>query len=135
MDASAIADDIGHYADPVRLRDVMEGLLSNAVKYSPNGTVKIQIDKADEHGREDAGLVINFVDDGAGIAGAGLERIFHHFTEREPPISNSAISPGASLFLVRELVRLHGGEIKVSSRLGQGSQFQVRLPGSGLAIQ
>ncbi len=119
-------EDYISYVDSERIRDVFIGVLSNAIKYSPDGTVNILFSESKE------GLLsfvnISFIDTGKGIASDDHEKVFHHFSTRDDPTSQKMRSEGISLFLVRELVRLSGGRIELESEIGSGSTFRVCLP-------
>jgi signal transduction histidine kinase len=106
--------------DRVRIGQVIENLLSNAAKYAAGGPVVLRC------ARDGPDLVVEVEDRGSGIAAADLERIFGRF-ERAGSASG-ATGLGLGLFISREIVRAHGGELSVSSRLGEGSTFRVRLP-------
>lgn len=102
------------------LARVVANLVSNAAKWSPRGAViDVRLSAA-------AMAVLTVADNGRGIAEADLPHIFDRFyrgsTERKVPGS------GLGLAIVRRIVEVHGGEIRVSSTLGEGSCFEVRLP-------
>lgn len=109
------------HTDPVRLRQVMLNLISNAIKYNqPGGTVAIDIDVLP------AGVRIGVTDTGMGMAPEQLAGLFEPFNRlgRE----NSAIDgTGIGMALVRQLVRLMGGAISVASTAGAGTAVQVEL--------
>jgi PAS domain S-box-containing protein len=106
--------------DKNRLEQVMNNLLTNALKYGNNKPVDIYI-------RAEAGeLIVEFQDQGLGISRDDLERIFNRF---ERAISARHISGlGLGLFISRQIVEAHGGKIRVQSNLGTGSTFVIRLP-------
>lgn len=134
VEAVPVEQDLIFYGDPQRLSDVLVGLLSNAIKYSPGGQVKLNL-LVQSVNDDDEQLVLEVQDSGRGIDSAQFERIFHHFTDRDSVDCPVASSPGVSLHIARELVRLHGGDIAVSSQLGEGSCFTVTLPGVGICVQ
>lgn len=110
------------HGDPTRLLQIFVNLLTNAVKYTPEGgTIWLKFTVEAEE------AVIRVVDDGIGIAPEMLARIFDVFTQMEPARSGGGL--GLGLALVKELVTLHEGSVQaVSDGVGQGSQFTVRLP-------
>ncbi|HYO75372.1 MAG TPA: ATP-binding protein, partial [Thermoanaerobaculia bacterium] len=113
--------------DAVRLEQVVNNLLANAVKYTPPGG---SIDVFLEHDHNDA--VLRVVDSGKGIAPEMLTRIFDMFTQGDVTIDRSEGGMGIGLTLVRRLVQLHGGEVRAYSRgKGSGSEFVVRIPRIG----
>ncbi|WP_406694927.1 ATP-binding protein [Singulisphaera sp. Ch08] len=110
--------------DPVRLEQVIDNLLDNAVKYTkPAGTIHLQI------GREDGEATIRVRDTGIGIAAEMLPHIFDLFVQAERLLVQSRGGLGIGLSLVRRLVEMHGGSVVASSAgAGLGSEFLVRLP-------
>ena len=109
-------------ADGLRIEQVVRNLVSNAVKYSPGGSlVEIAVDERDGE------VVLSVRDDGTGIPSEDLQTIFLPFRRRK-----LANAPGAGLGLsvVRRIVLAHGGRIDVDSAPGRGSTFRVTLPAS-----
>jgi signal transduction histidine kinase len=110
-------------ADPLRLEQVYQNLLSNAVKYSHRGG-QIQVRVAIEE--QEALVAVR--DQGIGIPPEAQQRIFQRFY-RAPNADAERISGlGIGLYVVREIVELHGGRISVESSEGEGSTFTVYLP-------
>lgn len=111
-------------ADPKALGTVIENLLSNAFKYAAEPretTVTLDGDGED--------ILIVVSDLGHGIAAKDLPRIFHRFFRVGDEMTRQVSGTGLGLFLVKEIVTRHGGEVRVSSRgLGLGSAFTIRLP-------
>ncbi len=110
------------YGDASRLEQVVTNLLVNAAKYTNEGgriwlSVRQEGDKA----------VLRVRDTGVGIAPAVLPHIFDLFTQAERASDRSQGGLGIGLTLARRLVEMHGGTIDVSSTLGQGSEFVVKL--------
>ena len=116
------------YADRDKLEKIVSNLLSNALKFTPEGgevTVAVQPVRP-AAGR---GLVeISVADTGVGIAAEHLERIFERFYQVDDTITRSQGGTGIGLALAKELVELHGGEIWAESQAGKGARFFVRLP-------
>jgi CheY-like chemotaxis protein len=113
--------------DANRLRQIVWQLLANAIKFSPRGgLVSLHI----EGTADSATLTVS--DSGPGIDPDFLPRIFDPFTQEDPSPTRAAGGLGVGLFLVRDLVELHGGEIragnKASGQAGPGAVFTVRLP-------
>jgi signal transduction histidine kinase len=108
--------------DADRIGQVLSNLVTNAIKYSPNGTpVRIQVSRDGEMAR------FAVVDEGPGIDPKLLPKLFQRFYRVEG--SNSgAPGLGLGLYISRLLVEAHGGHIEVSSEVGRGSTFCVDLP-------
>jgi CheY-like chemotaxis protein len=111
-------------ADPLRLEQIVGNLLSNAVKFTDaGGTIRIAV-------REEGGRgVLHVQDDGVGIPGDLLPRVFDLFTQGERRVESAHGGLGIGLTLVRTLTELHGGTVQArSAGEGQGSEFVVRFP-------
>jgi PAS domain S-box-containing protein len=108
--------------DPGKMRQILINLLSNAVKFTDRGEVGVAAH------READTLVIRVWDTGVGIAAEHLERIFDPFWQVEQPLSRRSAGTGLGLSVARRLARLLGGEVRVRSRLGEGTGFTVRVP-------
>jgi two-component system, OmpR family, sensor histidine kinase MtrB len=109
--------------DSLRIAQVVSNLLTNAIKYSPEGTV-VEIEL--RHAQDMAVLEVR--DHGLGIEAADLREIFEPF-RRVAAGKQRASGTGLGLFVVRRIVEAHGGDIAVESASGCGSTFRVRLPG------
>ncbi len=113
--------------DPIRLKQILINLVGNAIKFTKNGRVKIQISAEDMISHN---LVMNMVveDTGIGIDEDNLEKIFDDFTQAEKDTSRKFGGTGLGLSIVKQLVDLHHGRIKVESRKNQGSRFICKIP-------
>ena len=112
------------HGDSVRLTQIVENLLTNASKFTDAGG-KISLDAR----REDKELVLQVKDNGIGIPGDMLPRIFDLFAQEERAVRKSSAGLGIGLALVSQLVSLHGGSIEASSEgAGHGSLFTLRFP-------
>lgn len=108
-----------------RLRRVLDNLVGNALKFTPSGgTITLRL------GQQGAEVVLAVADTGVGIPGDQLERIFERFYRVNGGAPQRYKGSGLGLALVKEIVEAHGGEITVHSKVGEGSTFQVRLPGA-----
>jgi signal transduction histidine kinase/ActR/RegA family two-component response regulator len=117
--------------DPARLTQVFVNLLSNAHKYTPDGGVITLATR-----RVENRVQVDVIDTGIGLSSLDQERLFEKFFRSSNPAVQSAGGTGLGLAITRELVRLHGGEVSVSSQPHVGSTFTVTLPaepGSQLA--
>jgi signal transduction histidine kinase len=111
------------YSDPARLRQVIDNLLTNAIKYTERGGISINAEL-----RRDAGLLrVEIADTGVGIDPDEMSRLFEPFY-RSPQTANMAEGSGLGLAVVRSLVDLMGGTIRVDSRVGQGTSVTVEVP-------
>jgi signal transduction histidine kinase len=110
------------YWDPDRIRQIVQNLVSNAVKYSPDGgEVRVTLQATDST----AELAVR--DQGVGIPPEALPRLFDRFY-RGPGVKTSAQGLGLGLTIVRGLVEAHEGRISVDSTVGAGSTFTICLP-------
>ena len=111
-------------ADPVRLDQVLGNLITNAIKYTPEGGhVSVSLE------RSDGCATIRVRDDGIGIDPETLPRVFDLFAQAKQAIARTQGGMGIGLTLVRHLVELHEGRIEAfSDGPGQGSEFVVTLP-------
>ena len=110
--------------DPDRLQQVVWNLLSNAIKFTPaGGMVTLSVERTDTH------IAIVVSDNGAGIDPAFLPHVFERFRQADASTTRSHGGLGLGLAIVRHLVEMHGGTVKVESGgLGRGSTFTVALP-------
>ncbi|TWJ22298.1 ATP-binding protein [Micromonospora endolithica] len=108
--------------DPVNWERIVTNLLSNALKYTFVGRIRVTVEADDEEVR----LVV--ADTGIGIAAEDLPRLFQRFHRLPGTRARSYEGTGIGLALVRELARLEGGDVRVVSRVGVGSTFTVALP-------
>jgi signal transduction histidine kinase len=108
-------------ADPTRLTQVFDNIISNATKYAPGSPIKIILDKKNLQAR------ISVQDYGPGIAAEHLDRIFQRFY-RVQQSSTSIRGSGLGLYITRKIVQAHDGEIDAQSHLGLGTTFQIYLP-------
>jgi signal transduction histidine kinase len=112
-------------ADPVRLRQILVNLISNAVKFTDRaGHVQVSADG------DSRGIAIRVADTGIGIAPEDMSRLFRAFEQLNLPSGDRPGGTGLGLALTKRLVEMHGGTIDVTSKLGSGTVFTVRLPGA-----
>lgn len=110
--------------DRNKIQQVMENLVSNAIKYSPGGgkvTVKIATG-------EDNHLQVDVADHGMGIPADALERVFEKFYRVDSSSTAEIEGTGLGLSIVKHIVEMHGGKIWVTSQVGRGSTFSFKLP-------
>ena len=113
--------------DPLRLRQILWHLVANAIKFTKEGQVEVRASAAITDARQ-LTLTVEVRDTGVGIAPEQLKEIFESFRQIETGLSRSHGGLGLGLAVCRKLAELLGGAIHVSSELGQGSVFSVRLP-------
>ena len=114
--------------DPLRLKQVLINLISNAIKFSDGGTIQVRIQTE----RVDAGEVylhVEVIDEGIGLSAEQQSRLFNAFTQADATTTRRYGGTGLGLAICRRLVQLMGGEIAVTSAVGEGSCFHffVRL--------
>lgn len=114
--------------DPLRLRQILNNLLSNAVKFTTAGHIDVQVTSEPGETPATAIVEISIRDTGAGIPKDKLTQIFEKFTQADGSISRRFGGSGLGLAITKHLVDLFQGTIKVTSELGKGSEFLVRLP-------
>jgi signal transduction histidine kinase len=118
-----IEPDLPHLrTDPAKLKVVLKNLMNNAVKFTEKGSVTV-----DAH-RKDDGVEIDVVDTGFGIPQESLSIIFEPFRQVENPLTRSHSGVGLGLYIVKRLLEILGGTIKVESEVGKGSTFSVWIP-------
>ena len=110
--------------DSARLRQVVSNLVENAAKYTePGGSITVRLE---ERGSQ---AMLTVGDNGIGIAAENLKRIFEPFSQSHQPLANPSSGLGIGLSVVRRIVELHGGHVRVTSAgSGTGSEFVVSLP-------
>jgi signal transduction histidine kinase len=109
--------------DELRLEQVLQNMLQNAVKYSPSGGA-ITVQTAAQNGH----VYVSISDQGIGIPQESLPHLFQRFYRAENAEAKHISGMGVGLYLVKEIVTLHGGTIEVASTEGAGSTFTIRLP-------
>ena len=111
-------------ADERGLKQILVNLLNNAVKFTPEGgKIGLEVDSEDENH-----ITFTVWDTGIGIEESHLESIFVPFVQGESGLTRNYGGTGLGLGLVKKLTEMHGGTVSVTSRLGQGSRFIIRLP-------
>ncbi|MEI8327217.1 MAG: ATP-binding protein, partial [Betaproteobacteria bacterium] len=112
--------------DPVRIRQILTNLCDNAIKFTPQGTVRVyaRCNASDEQGRE---LQFSVQDSGIGIAPDKQRRVFEAFTQADTSTTRQFGGTGLGLTICARLVELMGGRIWVESETGKGSNFQFTV--------
>ena len=112
-------------ADPQRITQVVDNLVSNAVKYSTPGASVLVTAAADGDRVE-----LEVTDTGIGIDAADRDRLFTRFYRGAQSVDHSVPGAGLGLSITKDIVEMHGGRIEVDSQVGVGSVFRIRLPRS-----
>ncbi len=133
IDLSAdIPDDLPDIeADKEMVRVAVTNILGNGVKYTQEGgkvflTAELLEDASSQHAS--GTIAVTIADNGPGIAEGELDKIFEKFYRGTSTVEQKVTGNGLGLALAREIATLHGGDIKVSSTLGEGSKFTFLLP-------
>jgi PAS domain S-box-containing protein len=114
--------------DRDRLLQVVINLISNALKFTEEGSVTCRASYTDDE------ITISVIDTGIGIPEADQPKIFEKFKQVGNPLTDKPKGTGLGLSICQQIVKHHGGQIWVESELGQGSTFSFTLPLSGLAV-
>jgi signal transduction histidine kinase len=116
--------------DADRMREAIDNLISNAIKYSPiGGKITVLVSHEEEHN-----TIIRVGDEGAGLSPEDLGRLFGRFQRLSAKPTAGESSTGLGLSIVKRIVDMHGGEVTADSRgPGQGSTFTVVLPATEMS--
>jgi signal transduction histidine kinase len=110
-------------ADRDKLRRIIVNLLSNAIKFTPKGgTVTVTAEQFDNH------LRVSVADTGVGIAAEDVARLFDKYEQTRSRATRGEKGTGLGLYITKQLVEMHGGEISVQSEPGKASTFTFTLP-------
>lgn len=115
------------FSDPTRIRQILENILTNAIKYTERGGITLQAEVRDDVFR------VEFTDSGVGIAPDQLAHVFDPFY-RVKDSTHLAVGSGLGLAVVRSLVDMLHGRIELHSELGQGVRFTVEIPVSSQMV-
>ena len=110
-------------ADPIRIRQILINLLSNAAKFTEEGYINLKVSRAD-----DENLLVTVTDTGLGIAEEDLDKLFRAFEQADNSTTRTAGGTGLGLPITLWLVRMHNGDMWVDTEFGHGSTFYVKLP-------
>ncbi|MFM0242156.1 ATP-binding protein [Paraburkholderia phytofirmans] len=109
-------------SDPHRIRQIVNNLVTNAIRYTETGTVRVQL-------RQRPALLVFVVSDtGPGVPQAQIPLIFQEFTQLDASRTRRFEGAGMGLTIVQGLVKLFGGTVEVASKLGEGTSFTVTIP-------
>jgi signal transduction histidine kinase len=126
----AVADDVGTFrADAGKVRQVLLNLLSNAGKFTTNGTVTLRAARVVRDGADFIAIAVE--DTGVGLTRAQFGRLFQAFAQADATTQRDHGGTGLGLALCRRFCLMMGGDIEVESKAGSGSTFTVVLPVAG----
>jgi signal transduction histidine kinase len=117
-------------ADKSKLEIVLNNLLTNAIRYSPNGgriLVLISPPAPDGHGVQNE-MVVNVIDEGIGISAEHMDKLFTRFYRVDASDERDVYGHGLGLYISKNLIELQGGRIWVHSKEGHGSCFSFTVP-------
>jgi len=120
-------DDVLVKVDPVKIAQIVSNLVSNAIKFTHNGTVTLGLSLT-EIDEQQGTLSLKISDTGIGISEEEQKKLSHYFAQSTHNFVN--LGQGTGLVMVKEYVQIHGGNVLVSSNLGEGSIFTVNIPTS-----
>jgi len=119
--------DIGDMkTDRMRVLQVVNNVLSNAVKFTENGTVTLDVSRENYRGQET--IIFQVIDTGIGMSPLQQKNLFQYFTQADPSVTRKYGGSGLGLAISQQFSRMMGGEISAESKPGKGSRFTVRLP-------
>ncbi|RLJ18087.1 hypothetical protein DJ031_12390 [bacterium endosymbiont of Escarpia laminata] len=113
--------------DPTRIRQVLSNLVSNAVKFTNRGGVFLKVELQEEHGGKQW-IRFTVEDTGIGVQEGDQAHLFEPFTQGDGSVTRKYGGTGLGLSISKELVRMMGGELGMTSRVGRGSSFFFHLP-------
>ena len=122
-----VADNVGEiYADLTKVRQMLLNLISNAAKFTSNGSVSLEVERY--LAGDDQWVRLSVSDSGIGIPPDKLEAIFQEFSQADETTTRNFGGTGLGLSLTRRFAQMMGGDITVESVVGEGSTFSVEIP-------
>lgn len=118
-------------SDPYRLRQILINLVGNAIKFTESGSIKLTVQLIEEENQPK--IQFEVADTGVGMSRLQLSRLFRPFTQADSSTTRKFGGTGLGLTISKRLTEMLGGEIKVDSTLGQGSQFAVTVATGSLS--
>jgi signal transduction histidine kinase len=124
VEVEVIADSGNHFVvlDPIKVRQILTNLMSNAAKFTDEGSIVLSLSAEKDRIR------ISVSDTGIGIKEQDLDKLFNAFSQLEDAKTKKHEGTGLGLTITKNLLDLLGGDIKVSSRFGHGTTFEITLP-------
>nr|WP_286180450.1 response regulator [Leptothrix sp. C29] len=127
-DPALLGEQGGFRGDPLRIGQILNNLMSNAVKFTRQGHVRLRVDRRPLPGTDRAELVFSVEDTGIGLTPEQRARLFHEFTQADGSTTRRYGGTGLGLTIARRLAELMGGSLTVDSEAGRGSRFTLTLP-------
>ena len=121
------------HTDGTRLRQVIVNLVGNAVKFTENGSIRIDVSFLPQWRSDQSAVSVEVTDTGIGIGQEALARLFEPFTQAESSTTRKYGGTGLGLAISRQIVTVLGGELTVSSTPGEGSTFTVTIPAGDIS--
>ncbi len=115
------------YGDDVRIKQVVTNLLTNAVKYTPQGGIEMKV-AYERTGEEELNLIISVADTGMGIRKEDMGKLFESFQRLDEEKNRNIEGTGLGMNITMSLLKLMDGDMKVESEYGEGSVFTVTIP-------
>jgi signal transduction histidine kinase len=112
--------------DIIKLRQTLFNLLSNAAKFTHEGTITLYFDRIQQSGEDWLSFAVN--DTGIGIAPEKLEHVFEEFIQADDSTTRDYGGTGLGLAISKRFCKLLGGDLSVQSELGEGSTFTILIP-------
>ncbi|MCL2547974.1 MAG: ATP-binding protein, partial [Symbiobacteriaceae bacterium] len=116
------------YGDELRIKQILNNILSNAFKYTQEGEVKLTVSSETVPGEDKTNLILVISDTGQGMSPEQIHRLFDEYIRFNAEANRTTVGTGLGMTITRNLVSLMGGTIEVKSEVGKGSTFTVRLP-------
>jgi PAS domain S-box-containing protein len=110
------------YADPNRVREVLQNIVDNAIKYTPSGSITLRL--TGDH----TVVQMQVSDTGSGIPPEDIPHLFQKFYRVDSSLTRTVGGTGLGLFICRKIIELYNGRVWVESQLGSGSTFFINLP-------
>lgn len=125
-----IAEDIPYelLGDKAKVKGIINNLLTNAIKYTEEGTINLNIKCVNDIGKNNCNLIVTCQDTGRGIKKEDVEKLFTKFERLDIERNTTTEGTGLGLAITKSLVELMGGKINVQSHYGEGSIFMVQIP-------
>ena len=127
--SASVADNVPQVVrgDPIRLRQVLINLVSNAIKFTEEGGIRVEVSRG-QSSQKEVELLFAVADTGVGMPAETADRLFQSFTQADASTTRKHGGTGLGLVICKRLVELMGGKIGIRSSVGQGSTFWFLVP-------